>query len=105
MKLEHLTEDELRTQLLSIFKRYLDIHLYRVFFYGSRVKNTHDERSDIDVGIWGKEAVPLELMFDLQEAMEALPTLYKVDIVDFHRLPLGMREAIFKEGVEDLTDE
>ena len=45
------------------------------------------ERSDIDLGIEGPEPIPHETLQDIEEKIEALPTLYKIEVVDFHRVP------------------
>ena len=49
----------------------------QVILYGSRAKGPAGERSDIDIAVTGVED------FDrLVEAMEELPTLYSVDLVN-----------------------
>lgn len=48
-----------------------------VLLFGSRAKGTFRERSDIDIAVSGVED------FDgLEEAIEDLPTLYSVDLVN-----------------------
>ena len=48
-----------------------------VILYGSRAKGTARERSDIDIAVVGAED------FDgLAERVEALPTLYRVDLAN-----------------------
>mgnify|MGYP001588840581 FL=1 len=56
---------------------------YKLFFFGSRVQGRGDDRSDIDVGIEGPERIPGHVMEKIREAIENLPVLYKIDIVDF----------------------
>ena len=45
--------------------------------FGSRAKGTSTERSDIDIAVTGVEDFSV-----MQEDLEALPTLFKVDLVN-----------------------
>ncbi len=58
---------------------------HKVFLYGSRVQGTARPRSDFDIGIWGKEPLPLAAFYKLEDMMEELPTLFKIDLVDLNR--------------------
>ncbi len=96
MRLEHYPVEKLKKEILAILAKHLDLSRYRVFFFGSRVAGKGTERSDIDVGIEGPEPIPAAAMLDIQEEIENLPTLYKVEIVDFHRVPPKFRDAALK---------
>ena len=49
----------------------------KILLYGSRAKGTARERSDIDIAVTGVE------VFDtLAEAVDELPTLYSVDLLN-----------------------
>ncbi|GIV28881.1 MAG: hypothetical protein KatS3mg027_2695 [Bacteroidia bacterium] len=76
-------EKKLKKDILKIIGKYLDLKKYKVFFFSSRVTGTADERADIDVAIEGPKAVPLEIILAIKEEIDNLPTLYKIDIVDF----------------------
>jgi predicted nucleotidyltransferase len=52
-----------------------------------------DEHSDVDVGINGREPVPAKIWLDLQEKVEQIPVLYKIDLVDFQRVSPAFREV------------
>ncbi|MDA8131850.1 MAG: nucleotidyltransferase domain-containing protein [Elusimicrobia bacterium] len=86
MNLRHYPEAKLKADLLAIAGRRLDLARYKLFFFGSRVTNKGDDNSDIDVGIMGPEAVPPKAMAEMKEDIENLPTLYKIDLVDFSTL-------------------
>lgn len=49
----------------------------RVILFGSRAKGTNTERSDIDIAVKGVKNI-----WELQEKLEEIPTLYKIDLVD-----------------------
>jgi predicted nucleotidyltransferase len=78
-ELKNLGED-----LEKIVSKYIEPgHGYELFFFGSRVTGKNAERSDIDVGIKGKEPLPSGALSAIKEEIEKLPTLYKIDFVDF----------------------
>lgn len=92
MRLEHYPLEKLKKEILDIVGRHLDLAHYRVFFFGSRVSGAGTDRSDVDVGIEGPKPVPFAIMADIEEEIDRLPTLYKIDIVDFAHV-----SEIFKE--------
>lgn len=49
----------------------------KVILFGSRAKGTALERSDIDLAVSGVQDIS-----ELEEELEALPTLYKIDLVN-----------------------
>jgi predicted nucleotidyltransferase len=102
MRLAHYPVDELTRELLRIIDTYLDLSAYKVFFFGSRVTGRGTERSDIDLGIEGPEPIPHETLQDIEEKIEALPTLYKIEVVDFRRVPKKFA-AVARQALEYLT--
>lgn len=106
MKLKFYPQEKLKKQVLEIIKRYLDLKDYKVFFFGSRLKNNSsknvDERADIDLGIEGPKAIPLEILAQIREAIEALPTLYSIDVVDFKRVDKDF-EKVAKRTIEIIS--
>ena len=99
MRLEYYPEEKLKKEILEIVGKYLDLEKYKVFFFGSRVSGKGDERSDIDVGIEGSTSLPPGAILDIQEELENLPTLYKVEIVDFARVDERFKK-VAREHIE-----
>lgn len=99
MRLEHYSVKKLKKEILKIAGKYLDFKKYKVFFFGSRVAGKGDERSDIDIGIEGKKALPAGVLLDIQDEIENLPTLYKIEIVDFSRVDARFKK-IAKKHIE-----
>ncbi|MBU1262207.1 nucleotidyltransferase domain-containing protein [bacterium] len=97
MKLEFYPAERLRKEVLDIVGRYLDIDLYKPFFFGSRVKGDSLLRADIDIGIEGPEELPCEIKLKIEEEINELPTLYKIDLVDFKNISVGFREEAMKQ--------
>ena len=83
MKLAHYPEKKLKKEILEIIGKHLDLRKYKVFFFGSRVKGDNFPRADIDIGIEGPRAIPIEIMAEIKEEIEELPILYKFDVIDF----------------------
>jgi len=83
MRLEHYPLEKLKKEILEIVGKYLDLSKYRVFFFGSRVDNKGNERSDIDVGVEGDEKIPGAVLSAIREEIDDLQTLYKIEVVDF----------------------
>ena len=97
MRLEHYSPERIRQEIIVIVGRYLDVKKYRVFFFGSRVSGQSREQSDIDVGIEGPVSVPFAVMTEIREEVEQLPTLYKIDIVDFFQVSPGFRSLALRQ--------
>lgn len=93
MRLEFYPVEKLKKEILEIIGRYLDLKAYQIFFFGSRVTGKGNERSDIDVGIVGVEEIPYEIMARIRNDIENLPTLYKIEIVDFKKVSADFREV------------
>ena len=77
-----------------------EIHLYaerhdvqKVVLFGSRARNTHTERSDIDIAVYGGDCDGF--YWDVKENMH---TLLMVDIVD---MDSGVSEELKKEIERD----
>ena len=101
MRIEHYSEAKLKKELTDIIGQRLDLSKYKVFFFGSRVTGRGNDRSDIDVGIDGPAAIPWQIMSEIREKLYNLPTLYKIDVVDFYDASPKFREVAI-ENIEFL---
>ena len=97
MRLEFYTVEKLKKEILEIIGRHLDLNACQIFFFGSRVLGKGDERSDIDIGIEGTKEIPYEIMAHIRDDIENLPTLYKIEIVDFKKVSNDFREVAFQQ--------
>lgn len=93
MKIAHESEETLKREIRDIIGKHLDIRAYKVFFFGSRVSGKNREGSDIDVGIEGVTSVPAVKIDAIQEEIDALPTLYKIEVVDFSHVTDKFKEV------------
>ncbi len=93
MELQFYPVEKLKREILQIVDKRFNMEECSVFFFGSRITGEGTERSDIDVGIEGPTVIPYEIMAEIREDIEALPTLYKVDVVDFKSVSPAFREV------------
>lgn len=71
----------------------------KIYLFGSRARQIHHERSDIDIALDGETRLDVADVGEIREILNALHIPYKVDVVDFHHVSNDMREMILKEGV------
>ena len=85
MRLKHVSARWLKSEIKKVLARYLDPSAYRFFFFffGSRVNGDNFEWVDIDLGVSGPQAVSAKTRLTIQEELDRLPILYKIDLVDF----------------------
>ena len=96
VKLPERLQESLPKDLARITALNLDREKHHLFFFGSRVAGTSNKRSDIDVGIDGAEAIPEKSLMAIRNAVEVLPTLFKIDVVDFTRAKPQFKEVALK---------
>lgn len=101
MKLEFYPAEDLKKETLKIISKYLDPKIFRVFFFGSRVKGDNFPRADIDLGIEGLEVIPAPIKIRIEEDLEKLPVLYKIDLIDFSLVSEKFRKEALRY-VEDV---
>ncbi len=94
-------KDMLRQSLRQAASR---LHGYRVFLFGSRATGTARPRSDFDVGVDGESPLPLEDFYAIEDLFESLPTLYRIDWVDFGRVSPEFKARATKR-IEVLYDQ
>lgn len=96
MELEFYPIEKFKKEVLKIIGKYLDLNEYKVFFFGSRVKGINFPRADIDIGIEGPKEIPAEEKLNIEEEIARLPTLYKIDVVDFKEVSDKFRKEVLK---------
>ena len=93
MKLEHTSVQKLKAEILEILGKHLDLSRHKVFFFGSRVSGRANASSDIDIGIEGPNPISHKVLSNIEDEINALPILYKIEIVDFKRVSHEFREV------------
>jgi len=69
-----------------------------MIWFGSWPRGQAHPHSDIDVAISTGQSIPPEPMALLHEAVNDLPTLYQIDILDFSATGSALREEVLKRG-------
>lgn len=93
MRIEHYSTQKLNKEVSDIIGRYLDLSKYKIFFFGSRVSGKGNDRSDIDIGIEGPLPISSEVKSNIEDEIENLSTLYKIEIVDFKHVSSEFRSV------------
>ncbi|HVN67741.1 MAG TPA: nucleotidyltransferase domain-containing protein [Candidatus Sulfotelmatobacter sp.] len=86
----------LKDQIVKIVRQHLKIAHYKVFFFGSRVGGSPGQRSDLDIGLESREKLPAGAVLELKEKLDELPTLLKLDLVDFNEVDGDFRQVALK---------
>ena len=95
------SDDRLRVEawIRDGLSRHIILSEYRLFFFGSRVTDANPSRSDIDVGIEkiGGGTLPPGVLAEMSEYVRELPTLYKIDFIDFGTVAEEFRDVALQE--------
>lgn len=90
---------EAQNQIKTIIRKYLPEDKYKAFIFGSRATGENLKWSDIDVGIEGKEPIPIMTKVDIEEKLENSDIPYIVDLVDFSHTSGKFRELALKHTI------
>ncbi len=70
-----------------------------VIIFGSRIQGNSHEHSDLDLAIKGTEKLSLNLLSEVREVFEESNLIFRVDILDYHRVDQGFQKIILETGV------
>lgn len=89
-----------RTQIISWLKEILKKNLadisYRAFIFGSQANLPELRRADIDIGLIGNKPILPQHLSKINEAIENLPMLYNIDLVDFNDVDEQFKAVAFR---------
>ena len=93
------TECQVLNWITNIFEHHKDeLTNCKVYLFGSRCRETQKSRSDFDIGIQGEKPIKLTLFYQIEDELDNLPTLYKIDWVDLNRTSESFREHALKQS-------
>jgi predicted nucleotidyltransferase len=75
----------------------------RTFLFGSRAAGRARAHSDFDIGVMGDSPLPLQDFYAIEDQLDDLPTLYKIDWVDFNRASERFQQIALRD-VEPIHD-
>jgi len=85
--------EELLRQIVDLLGKF---GVERAVLFGSRARGDFRDTSDIDIAFWGEINEP-----ELWLAIESLPTIHKVDLVNFDTLTNDdFKQNILRDAVE-----
>ncbi len=83
-------------KVAMIVKREVDVK-YRLFIFGSRVEDAHHPKADIDIGIFADQPIDPIKLANIREEIDRIPTLLKIDFVDFSSVSREFRQIAMKK--------
>ena len=99
MKIGAEREAEIMQMLKDLFaSRKADLKKHRVLLFGSRARGTAKRGSDFDLAVDGNEPLTIKQFYEIEEALDALPTLYRFDWVDLAKVNARFREEAIKSA-------
>ncbi|MCD5407348.1 MAG: nucleotidyltransferase domain-containing protein [Desulfotomaculum sp.] len=72
----------------------------QILLFGSRAKKQATETSDFDLAIDNGVKIPLDIIARIKDAVEQLPTLKSIDIVDLNRVSTEFKTIVLQSGVK-----
>lgn len=91
-------ESEIKSYIAEVMRRNAHrLHGHRVFLFGSRATGSSRPNSDFDIGVVGDESLPLSDYYAIEDQLDNLPTIYKIDWVDFNRVSPRFRERAMRQ--------
>ena len=92
-------EEEVMQMLKDLFaNKKADLERHRVLLFGSRARGDAKQRSDFDLAVDGNEPLSIQKFYEIEEALEQLPTLYSFDWVDLTKVNSRFREEALKSA-------
>ncbi|HAR68661.1 nucleotidyltransferase [Thermus scotoductus] len=71
---------------------------YRLYLFGSRARKEASPRSDYDLALWADPPLDLATLARIREALEELPILQRIDLVELSWAP-GLKKTVEEEGI------
>ncbi|OGC06758.1 hypothetical protein A2230_01865 [candidate division WOR-1 bacterium RIFOXYA2_FULL_36_21] len=89
-------KEKITQALIESVKKHLNLQHYKVFYFGSQVNGDATSRSDFDVGIDAGKKISSETKLDIQQDMDNLPVMQKIEIVDFSQVDSEFKKVALK---------
>ena len=91
-------EQEIRAMLIQIMRANTNrLGGRQVVLFGSRAQGKAKPRSDFDLGVVGDTPLPLVDFFAIEDMLNELPTLYRIDWVDLARVSERFRSQALQK--------
>ncbi|MBN4077465.1 nucleotidyltransferase domain-containing protein [Sulfobacillus acidophilus] len=87
--------EQVKNLVLNHFKNYK----VKIYFFGSRARNSASMASDVDVAILPLETIERFVFSEIREKLEESNVPYEVDIVNLDDAEDELKEQILREGI------
>ena len=94
-----MTASEISKEVAKIVRREVKLD-FRLFLFGSRADKTNDARSDVDIGILARNSISAKSLFTIREKIDEIPTLLKIDFLDFAAVDDKFQNVALKNAKE-----
>ena len=94
-----MTDSEIIEKVAKIVRREVKQE-FRLFLFGSRAEKTNDVRSDVDIGILAGNPISAKSLFTIREIIDEIPTLLKIDFLDFAAVDDKFQNVALKNAKE-----
>ena len=71
----------------------------KVYLFGSRARQEHDEGADIDLALDNQQAIDLRTLYKIKNRIEESTIPVFVDLVDIHSADETIKKEIKNEGI------
>lgn len=71
-----------------------------LLLFGSRVNNTANAYSDIDLAIQHQQTLDVDKMRQFQRFVDQIPTLYSIDLVDMDNASAALKQQIQQHSIQ-----
>lgn len=85
-------------EIIKIIRHYLNKEDYKIYLFGSWARGDALPTSDIDIGIFGKEKIPFDIMSKILSEKEAVQTLRSIDVIDLNTKNQEFKNKALKEA-------
>lgn len=92
-------EEQIKAMIANVMRKFSpQLSGHRVVLFGSRAGGKARTRSDFDVGVIGDEPLPVKVFYEIDDMLENLPTLYRIDWVDLNNAAPSLRERALENA-------
>jgi predicted nucleotidyltransferase len=89
-----MDKQDIIKEVVSIIRRYFPRGEFKIMLFGSWARGNAQVTSDIDIGLLGPEAIDDMLLLQIQEDVENIPTLRRIDVVDLNKTDEEFRREV-----------
>ena len=89
-----MDREEIIKEVVSIIRRYLPRHEFKIVLFGSWARGEAQETSDIDIGLLGPDPIDDMRLLRIAGDIGNIPTLRRIDVVDLNKTDEGFRREV-----------